>query len=94
MELAEALQQARAHVQRMGLAPEVIVLEAETLARPYGWIFFYADRRHVEGGDVRYALGGNAPFLVDRETGAIHELGTHAPIEKQLREYEARLAGK
>jgi hypothetical protein len=43
---------------------ELMLLDAPTMTEPYGWVFFYDDRRHFETGDFKYASSGNAPFLV------------------------------
>jgi hypothetical protein len=52
-----------------------------------GWVFFYDSRRHQETGNLYDALGGNAPILIDRETGQAHPTGTARPIEEYVDEY-------
>lgn len=32
----------------------------------------------------------NSPFMVDKDTGEIHEFGTAYPIEKYLQDYEEK----
>lgn len=51
-------------------------------------MFFYNARASLETGDTMAGLAGNAPLIVDRETGEMHETGTAHPVEHYLREYE------
>jgi len=66
-----------------------IVLDDETIERPWGWVFFYNSRRFVETGDVRSCLGGNAPLIVERTSGRLLETGTAQDIGFYLSNYEA-----
>jgi hypothetical protein len=51
------------------------IIDALTVERPYGWFFMYDCRRFIETGNPVYAvLIGNVPLLVDRSTGALHEI--------------------
>lgn len=53
----------------------------------FGWVYFYDGSRHVETGEFRYALAGNAPLIVDRSDGQLYTTGTAHPIEHYLDEY-------
>lgn len=88
---AEARAVAQAHIGEMQTpaVPSLVLMDEETIERPYGWVFVYQNRAFVETGEFRYMLGGNSPFIVARETGAITQLGTRLPVEQSLREYEA-----
>jgi hypothetical protein len=52
-----------------------IVLEADTIERPFGWVFFYNTKRFIETGVFKYRLAGNGPVIVDRESGAVRFYG-------------------
>jgi hypothetical protein len=69
-----------------------VVLEDETIDRPYGWVFFYQSREYVETGDARKVLFGNAPLIFNRASGEVRVTGTALPIEDHLRQYEADLS--
>ncbi|MES2569329.1 MAG: YrhB domain-containing protein [Verrucomicrobiota bacterium] len=69
--------------------PEMIVVSVEE--QELGWLVFYDSRPHQETGEVRYAIAGNAPFLVSREDGAMFATGTAAPFAECVREAELRL---
>lgn len=56
---------------------------------PVGWIFLYGSVRHQRSGALSDALAGNAPLLVDRDTGAVHVTGTARPVEDYVAEYIA-----
>src|ERR1700722_457835 len=70
---------------------ELVILDEYTIERSWGWVFFYTTRGWRDG-DIRYAVGGNAPFIVNRVDGSLRVTGTAAPIEHYIVQYEAELA--
>ena len=72
------------------------VRQVEELQRPYGWVFVYNTQRYWETKDPKTA-DPVAPFsgacLVLRRGGIAVYLGTYAPFEQQLQEYERFLYG-
>ncbi|WP_119941306.1 YrhB domain-containing protein [Neorhizobium sp. NCHU2750] len=70
----------------------VELVQSSTIAKPYGWVFFYQATAYLQNpNDVSQALGGNAPFIIDRESGQITVLGTTLLIEEYLERFEATL---
>lgn len=67
----------------------VIILHAYTTKKDYGNIYFFDSKMRVETGDDRYAIAGNAPFLVEKATGKIIVFGTARSEEYYIQEYEA-----
>ena len=63
---------------------DLALLDSSTMERNFGWVFFYDSKRHLETGDFRDALAGNAPFVVTRADGRVHETGTAQPLEHYL----------
>jgi hypothetical protein len=63
----------------------------KTIAKPYGWIFFYQSNEFLDSGTQSAALGGNAPIIVDRNSFELRLTGTARPLEEYLAEYEASL---
>jgi len=53
----------------------------------FGWVYFYDGSLHVETGNVRDAIAGNAPLIVDRTDGKLYITGTAHPIEHYLQEF-------
>jgi Immunity protein 35 len=53
----------------------------------FGWLYFYDSSKHVETGDVSYALAGNAPLIVDKNDGKLYVTGTAQPIKHYLELY-------
>ena len=53
----------------------------------FGWVFRYDSARHIETGDFRDGLVGNAPLIVDRHSGQILETGTAEEIDFYVNNY-------
>ena len=86
----QAVQIAQDYVQHLDnneAASRLALLDEYTLEKPYGWVFFYNTRAFAETHDSTLALTGNAPFLVERENGTVHVLGTTQPLAEYLRAY-------
>ncbi|MBX8498224.1 YrhB domain-containing protein [Pseudomonas cichorii] len=52
-----------------------------------GWFFCYQSKEYLETGDISTQLAGNAPFLIDKETGELYVLGTAKPLKEYLDHY-------
>jgi hypothetical protein len=66
----------------------LIVLYDYTIKKKYGHIYIYTSKEYFETKNDRYALVGNAPFLVENATGKIVVLGTAKSDEYYIKEYE------
>lgn len=90
MTRSEATEIARKYVKALetDAGCELVLLEKETLERAFGWVFFYDSRQHVETAEFRHALAGNAPIVITRSDGVVHETGTAMPLERYLKQYE------
>jgi ribosomal protein L7/L12 len=55
--------------------------------REFGWIFFYVANKLSATGRKRLAIAGNAPFLVERDSGRVLELGTAYPVDHYVGNY-------
>jgi hypothetical protein len=67
---------------------ETIVFEEYIVEKSYGNIFHYDSKLHQETGDFQYAIAGNAPFLVEKETGRVIVFGTANTLEYYTEGYE------
>lgn len=47
--------------------------------------FCFESREYLETGDNVARLAGNAPFIIDKDSGEIFDLGTAWPLEKYLK---------
>ncbi len=54
----------------------------------FGWFFVAQRKEFLETGDIRHMAVGSGGFVVDRETGRVHEFGSAFRIERNLRMYE------
>ncbi|MFY1597039.1 YrhB domain-containing protein [Micromonospora sp. WMMD737] len=55
--------------------------------RPGCWIFYYQSVRYVQTGSFLDSVAGNAPILVDWNTGQPHVTGTARSTEYYLAEF-------
>ena len=74
-------------------SPDMVleVIDDATIEKEWGWVFFYDSAAHLRSGDIRDAIAGNAPIIVDRSTGELVITGTAWPIDKYIEDYETRL---
>lgn len=72
---------------------DLCLLEEETIEANFGWVFFYVSRLYRETGDVRYAIAGNAPLIVDRVDGSLHETDTAQPVAHHIEQYRRNWQG-
>lgn len=72
-----------------GVTP--VILDDETIEREALWVFFYESREYLDTGDFSRQLVGNAPLIVDRADGSVHETGTSRPVERYIERHERRI---
>lgn len=78
-----ALERANAYLQDSDI-PLQLTHEGEFSE---GWFFCYQSKEYLETGSFSAQLAGNGPFLIDKETGELHVLGTAKPLEEYLDQY-------
>jgi hypothetical protein len=66
---------------------ELALQEDSTLETEFGWVFFYNSVEFVRTGDMHFALGGNAPFIIDRSSGELTVTGTALPLDHYIEQY-------
>ena len=69
-------------------SPQKVILDEYTIELESVFVFFYESSVYLKSGDINDRLAGNAPILIDRETGALHTTGTAHPIEFYIENYE------
>jgi hypothetical protein len=58
----------------------------------FGWVFHWCARQDLDRpAGRRPSLGGNAPFLVDRDNERLVRGRTGLPVPRQITDYERRL---
>lgn len=67
---------------------QLVLLDSMTIERKFGWVFLYNTKRFLETNNVRDALAGNGPLLVDKRKATVLQLGTAFPLEQYLEHYE------
>ena len=80
----EARRLAESHLAELPISPptEAVILDEHTMETEFGWVFFWNSRKYQETGEFQYALAGNAPLIVDRRDGSVHETSTVYPVEE------------
>ena len=88
--IEEATRLAREWVRHhSSVTDEVVLIEKETVARPYGWFFCYNSKQFLATREVEDALFGNAPILVDKG-GHVHVTGTACALEHYVAAFDAQ----
>jgi hypothetical protein len=85
---AVALGKVSALTEALSPDDEIVILDDATIEREWGWVFFYTSKRWQETKDIRYALAGNAPIIINKSTGKLFETGTAYPVEHYIQAYE------
>jgi len=67
--------------------PLELILE-DTIEDDFGWVFFYNSKEYLDTGNILFMLAGNAPIIVDKFDGSVHETGTAEPIEVYIEQYK------
>jgi hypothetical protein len=70
---------------------DLVILDEHTIERPWGWVFFWTTRGWAEG-DIRNAVGGNGPVLINRSDCSMRFAGTGLPVEQYIEQYEVELS--
>jgi hypothetical protein len=67
-----------------GSGVEVAIIDSATIEKSYAWIFFFESTRYLESGNFSDRLAGNAPVVVAKADGRIHQTGTARPLQYYL----------
>lgn len=89
-EYARKLVVAQVHQQEGGLPSddEIVIVDESTIEKDWGWVFFYTSRKWQETQELRYAIAGNAPLIVEKKSGKLFPTGTAFPVEQYIANYE------
>lgn len=87
--LQEAIIIAEEHLasRSIKIGKELQLMKERTQEFEYGWVFFYQSKKYLETGNVYYMLGGNSPFIINRNDASMEVTGTAHPVEKYIKEY-------
>ena len=66
---------------------DMIIFDDATIAKNYGWIFFFGSKQFEETNDANFAVGGNGPLVV-RHNGKVYKLPTSGAPEDTIRAFE------
>lgn len=83
----EARRRAEVHLAEVKARSRIPLVLAGEREFADGWAFFYDSVQHQETGAFADLLGGNAPILVNRESGESFTTGTAHPVEYYTGEF-------
>ena len=72
----------------------IIILNDKIIDRPEYWVIPYTSTMWQETEDMPYALIGNAPIIVNKQSGKMTETATALPIEVYMEDYEKNFLRK
>lgn len=85
-----ALEIARQEVASLSGQHDFVIVEDQTVERPFGWVFFYTTRQYLQTGNRNYLVPGTAPLVVLRADGSIEHLATSVPPARAIEIYQQR----
>ena len=89
---SEAMELVSKRLKQMGTPDDPFVVDdAETIVRPFGWVFFYNSKVFLETGAFSYRLAGNGPVIVNKHDGSVEFYGASKPVDVLIAEYESKL---
>jgi hypothetical protein len=56
----------------------LILNEEATLEESFGWFFFYNSKEYLVDANSSFALAGNSPIIVDKDSGKLYRTGKRA----------------
>ncbi len=78
----------QSHTGELPEEDALVILEEKTIERSWGWVFFYTSSLWQQTGEMQYALAGNAPLLVERQSLRVLPTGTALPVEQYIANFE------
>lgn len=73
---------------RLSDEDSLIILDEFTIEKPYGWIFYYTSKLYYETQNSQYAIAGNSPIIVDKQTGEQSSYMSAYSDEEMLQKHE------
>ena len=90
---AEAIELVSEKLRQMSASENpLVVVETNTIERPFGWVFFYNSQKYIETGVLRLRLAGNGPIIVNKISHAVEFFGTNKPVQTLIEDYENSLS--
>jgi hypothetical protein len=86
----EAIATVEAELHRRFGNPDnpLVVDDARTIEKSYGWVLFYVTKRFMQTRRFEDMLAGNGPVVVRRDTGEMSFFGTAKPWQELVAELE------
>ena len=78
------------------LEKRTIIFDDGTIAKKWGWVFFYNNEKYYRTRDSRDAHVGAGPLFFNRQTGEVRQHGSGCNMDAEIYDYEMEMeaAGK
>jgi hypothetical protein len=73
--------------------PDAIIIDEYTQEEIFGWVFTWLSQEYYQTDDIRLAIPGICPMIVDRFDGSVHPTGT-ANSGAAIRKYRSEWVKK
>ncbi|RVU91101.1 hypothetical protein EH230_09425 [Flavobacterium columnare] len=90
----EMLKVAERYLEKRKGTKTIDVIIEGIYKKPYGNIYSYQSKDYIDTGNFNKSLVGNAPFLVEKETGRVVQFSTSTILEEEIKAYENGTIGK
>ena len=67
---------------------ELVIIEEAIQEYDFGWVFCYNSKGFLETGNLAHALAGNAPLIVDRNSGELFVTGTARDLDYYVNNFK------
>lgn len=69
---------------------DLVTLDEQSIETEQGWLIFWDSRLYLETGDVRFALAGNGPFIVDHAQGTVTEISSSVSLDEIMKIHKSK----
>lgn len=66
---------------------DLVILHEKTEVHDFGWVFVSASKKNLQSNNIRDAVAGNAPVIVDKFSKKLIVTGTALPISQYVHQY-------
>jgi hypothetical protein len=67
--------------------PHLHLAISQMVEHDFGWVIFYDTKEYLETQDIKYALAGNAPLILDRNDWQLYVTGSAHSVEYYVDQY-------
>ena len=81
---SEAFELVERLLSKIEFGDKYIIDEKNTVEYDWGWVVNYNSQKYLQTDDAQFALMGNGPFLVYRESGKIKSVASSEDVAEHI----------